>query len=278
MKRTCDKAPAAFLCSLWPGILIALPLSLMNGCSLMQGRSTGDMVVPSSDPSIQVHADFALPDDRQLREALLALRGQISTDLLLQADSPPIHVHLFATEARYREFMNRRFPSFPDRRAYFVEDAHQFAVYAQWSNEMDVDLRHELTHAYLHSATKRIPLWMDEGLAEHYEVPPADGGLNRQHLSDLVRDAKLGRWSPNLPRLEQLHAVEQMSQQDYAESWCWVHWLMNDAGRGTNLLRAYLAGQCTRPSPEPFSRLLFAEVPDANEQVLNHLSQLHKLH
>ncbi|GIT30210.1 MAG: hypothetical protein Ct9H300mP1_22560 [Planctomycetaceae bacterium] len=44
------------------------------------------------------------------------------------------------------------------------------------------DLRHEFTHGVLHSSLKRVPLWLDEGLAEYFEVVgPKPGGVNTEY-------------------------------------------------------------------------------------------------
>ena len=48
-----------------------------------------------------------------------------------------------------------------------------------------------MAHGYLHSAFPSIPLWLDEGLAEYFETPRGDAGLNGRHvaLSELLRHA-----------------------------------------------------------------------------------------
>ena len=51
-------------------------------------------------------------------------------------------------------------------------------VYTYWGNRIQQDLRHELTHAILHSVLKDVPLWLDEGLAEYFEVPHGWKGVN----------------------------------------------------------------------------------------------------
>ena len=66
------------------------------------------------------------------------------------------------------------------------------------------DLRHELTHALLHGVLQDVPLWLDEGLAVYFELPPANEGVNPHHLEvlcrwpsqpDLVRPGKAHRRS-----------------------------------------------------------------------------------
>ncbi len=42
-------------------------------------------------------------------------------------------------------------PSFPARRAFFVETDTRLAVYAYWGDRIAEDLRHEVAHGYLHA-------------------------------------------------------------------------------------------------------------------------------
>ena len=70
-------------------------------------------------------------------------------------------------------------------------------------DHLRTDLRHELTHALLHSVLKDVPLWLDEGLAGYFELPPENDGVNPQHLELLRR----GPFQPDLARLESLEQV-----------------------------------------------------------------------
>jgi hypothetical protein len=45
-------------------------------------------------------------------------------------------------------------------------------VFAYRGEDFETDLRHECTHALLNAALPVVPLWLDEGLAEYFEVLP----------------------------------------------------------------------------------------------------------
>ena len=90
----------------------------------------------------------------------------------------------------------------PDRRAFFVSDFDRLNVYAWWGDNVGDDLRHEVTHGYLHSTLQEIPLWLDEGIAEYFEVPRGDGGVNRAHVELLAMRLREGTWRPDPGRLE----------------------------------------------------------------------------
>ena len=87
-------------------------------------------------------------------------------------------------------------------------------VYTFYGEHIRQDLRHELTHALLHSVLRDVPLWLDEGLAEFFELPPEADGVNTQHLDALSR----AQFQPDLARLEQLTLVEQMKPPEYREA------------------------------------------------------------
>ena len=105
--------------------------------------------------------------------------------------------------------MRLHHPEFPDRRAFFVETDARLSVYAQWGDRMAEDLRHEVTHGYLHSVVPNVPLWLDEGIAKFYEVPRGQRGLNRPLLDRLLARIEREHWQPDLRRLEQFPADVQ---------------------------------------------------------------------
>ncbi len=117
-----------------------------------------------------VHSNFELPGQHRLLQELNAQRADVSNRLGLPISDEPIHVYLFADAGRFGEFMQLRFPTFPHRRAFFVETDTQLSVYAHWGDRVAEDLRHEVAHGYLHAVVQNLPLWLDEGLAEYFEV------------------------------------------------------------------------------------------------------------
>ena len=120
------------------------------------------------------------------------------------------------------------------------------------------DLRHEVAHGYLHAVAPGLPLWLDEGLAEYFEVPRGLGGLNRPHVDLLSDMAEHDGWQPNLVRLEKLTDAAQMDQRDYAESWAWVYFMLHSPPERRELLSAYLADMRAKGSTEPISVRLAA--------------------
>lgn len=202
-----------------------------------------------------IHCDFQVPARHRLLEELTARREDLRRQLAYASSDEPIHVYLFQDAERFGEFVRDEHPDFPNRRAFFIETDTRLEVYAHWGGHVGEDLRHEVTHAYLHSVLPNIPLWLDEGLAEYFEVPRGRNGLNRSHLVRLVSRKPPGTDGPavslvsprealfrppNLARLEKLQSNQFLTQDDYAECWAWVHFLLESSPETKLLLREYL--------------------------------------
>jgi hypothetical protein len=194
----------------------------------------------------------------------------VSTKLGLPISDEPIHVYLFPKADKFEAFMREHHPSLPRRRAFFVETDTRLSVYAYWGDRVAEDLRHEVVHGYLHAVVPRLPLWLDEGLAEYFEVPRGLAGINRPHLDQLAGRASAD-WRPDLKKLEQLHSAAEMSQSAYAESWAWVHYLLESTPANQQLLRDYLQLLAKSSPHAPLSDELRRADPRHEERLLEHL-------
>jgi hypothetical protein len=116
-------------------------------------------------------------------------------------------------------------------------------------------------------------LWLDEGLAEYFEVPRGDRGLNDRHVHELEA-VKADGWQPDLRRLEGLKSAGRMTQLDYAESWLWVHFMLETTPERLEVLRGYLQALRSEEAPEPISQRLRTLHLDYERKVLEHLNTL----
>jgi hypothetical protein len=221
-----------------------------------------------------VHTDFDLPKRHRLLDELAAQRGDLTTRLNLPVSDEPIHVYLFETPKHYQAFIQKHHPEFPERRAFFIENDARLAVYAQWGERIAEDLRHEVAHGYLHASVPNLPLWLDEGLAEFFEVPRGQRGLNRPHVGLLLSQLERDNWQPDLARLEQLSDVAGMTQLDYAESWAWVHWMLETAPQRRTVLQNQLLLLRERGTMTPLSLELRKLEPAAERLLVEHLKSL----
>lgn len=255
--------------------LLPFAVCLFSGCASLTRQPN---TLPSKhtlvlDPLV-VYSDFALPPHHRLLEELVLERNELLSKLQLPKSEEPVNVYLFDSEDRFREFMRQYYPEFPHRRAFFVETDTRLKVFAQWGDRVAEDLRHEVAHGYLHSVVPKLPLWLDEGLAEYAEVPRGDAGLNRPHVRMLLEKLAGFGWKPDLARLERLSSASDMTQLDYAEAWAWVHWLMESDPARRKIVQGYVDELRTAEVVPPFSVRLRGWFRQAEPLLVAHLHAL----
>ncbi len=245
---------------------------LPTGCA---GLSTSRLTLPDRNTLVRdqlvIHSDFPLAAHHRLFEELKAQRADLCRRLALPASDEPIQVYLFESAERFQGFMRLNHPEFPDRRAFFVETDTRLSVYAQWSDRMGDDLRHEVTHGYLHAVVPDLPQWLDEAIAKFYEVPRGQQGMNRPMLDRILARIEHDHWRPDLRRLEQFPATYNMDQDDYAEAWAWGHLLMESRPECLDLLRGYLADLRSHGTAVPISVRLSSIFPDPSAALIEHV-------
>ncbi len=258
-------------------VILAVMVVAAGGCA---GRLPSDLTLPERHSLVReqlvVHSDFPLTAQHRLLEDLTARRFDLSRALGLPVSDEPVQVFLFGSADRFRGFMRRYHPEFPERRAFFVETDTRLIVYAHWGDRVAEDLRHEVTHGYLHAMVPNLPLWLDEGLAEYFEVPRGHKGFNREQAAVLLARLDAGHWQPDARRLEQLDSLTpfDMTQDDYAESWAWIHFLLESRPEHAELLRTYLIELRRDGSTRPLS-LRLADLLDRPEIALaDHIRRL----
>jgi hypothetical protein len=255
-------------------ILVSL---LMAGCQFPFGQHG----LPHADQveldQLIVHTNFKLPQHHRLLEQLTALRGDIAEQLQVKPSDEPIHVYLFDDDAHYRTFMENEHPQLPYRRAFFVKNDTTLNVYAFWGEKVGEDLRHEVTHGYLHSVMSNLPLWLDEGLAEYYEVPRGRHGYNWAHIELLITQLNDGKWQPDLERLERIVYPHELTQIDYAESWLWTHFMLESQPYRQEYLRGFIHDVNEKRECNPLSKTVAQFDANANQELIAYLRQLHSL-
>lgn len=225
-------------------------------------------------------ADFEVPRDQPLFTELAELRDQVYKELLLPPGTAEVRVYLFETRERYERYMKDRYPDLPERRAFFVAQprsiggAEDLLIFTYWGTRIRQDLRHELTHALLHSVIKDVPLWLDEGLAEYFELPPENKGVNKMHVEILRRGLMSGAYRPELARLERLKQVDEMNPAEYREAWAWVHLMLNSKPEARMALLSYLHQLRGTRHPGPVGPKLEKVFPELEKVLADHLATL----
>lgn len=222
--------------------------------------------------TFQIRSEIPLGEikGQDLLRQIAQLRHEVESTLGLRGPGRPIQVNLFQSRDSYEAFLLPRIPAVANRTAVFVENAEQGQIYVCFHPGFEEDVRHESTHAVLHESLSGIPLWLDEGLAEYFELPTQQRSDDNPYLLELRAQIQQ-EWAPDLPRLERLAVVDDVRLDDYRECWAWVHFLLHGPAPAREQFREYLK---TLESGKPAGRLsdrLSGCLPDMDVQLINHL-------
>lgn len=251
-------------------------LLLMPGCHSAAKNQAVHLPARHSVSAEQliVLSDFKLGQDHELFQDLIKLREDVAETLNIPLNSEQVTVYLFTNQEEYRDYLDSTYPGLPPRRAYFVGTPKELAVYTFWGERIQEDLRHEFTHGLLHASLKTVPLWLDEGLAEYFEVAGnTPGQINRDHAARLTTALNNG-WKPDMKRLEQLEKVSQMQRVDYQEAWAWVHFMLNSTPESRDTLLLYLSELKTNEKPEVLSTRLPRDIPSVEQRFVSYVASL----
>jgi len=222
-------------------------------------------------------ATFPLAPYERLFAELPQLQRELTRTLGVPPAKNPIYVYLFSDEQQYRAYKERHFPRVPFRPALFILEGGSPGVYTYRKPDLEIDVRHECTHALLHSTLPVVPLWLDEGLAKYFEVPANERAFDHPYFDDLK-----WKWSLRLGMVRSIESLEQrndlteMDAADYRFSWAWVHFMLHGPEPAHRALVEYLACyQQYEPAGKLSARLTEAE-PNPSEQMIQHFKHWHE--
>ncbi len=188
-------------------------------------------------------SDFPLDSMPLVESEIIQLQRDLIGFLGVPESREKIELCLFGTFESYRRFIDSVFPGAPnDRPALYVKEPDQPGVLmVPRDQQMIVNIRHEMTHAYLNASLKNVPIWIDEGLAKYFEIPPGERGFRNPYL-EKAEEKVAGFFAspPSLARLEKLAQVDQMKTREYRESWSWVHYMLHYSPQTQRVLSYYL--------------------------------------
>jgi hypothetical protein len=215
------------------------------------------------------HADFPLNNHVHLIEELARLQRDLVRTLETPESREPIHLFLFEHKSTYESYLKLYFPEVPSRRALFIKERGPGMVFAYRTSEFDIDVRHEGTHALLHADLPMVPLWLDEGLAEYFEVPYDERAFEHPHLRSVKWYSRLGQ-VPKIERLEQLQTLEQMGPSEYKHAWAWVHFMLHGSPVAHEELVRFLGDIRAHTPPGQLSERLNRRIPNLHQQFIEH--------
>jgi len=221
----------------------------------------------------KIHSDFALPAPSELTAELDALSRDLEQMLQLTSERKTVHIVLFETPTEYARYMRTYFPKLPERRALFIQDRGPGMLFTHWHADVRTDIRHEVTHALLNEQAAALPLWLDEGLAEYFEVEASLRFDANPYAAEVAQRASEGI-VPSLLELERVSLLENFGHSLYRDSWSWIHFLLHRSSKTRGLLVQYLKHCRGGERQLPLSRQLVSLLPDLNAEYQQHYALL----
>lgn len=243
--------------------------AVMLAAACVEAAGAADWVDAKRAGPFICRADFPLAEQKGLLAELAQLQIDLVRYLGIRPAEEPIHLYLFQSEKTYRAFLNQHFPQVPYRRALYLKQNGPGMVLAFRSREFETDVRHECTHALLHAALPMVPLWLDEGLAEYFEVPAGSRAFNNPHLNRLKWGLLFGG-PVQLEELEKKGSIEDLGDAEYRAAWSWVHFLLHGSRAGHAELVAFLRDIQARTPPGRLSARLARRLPRADQRLAAH--------
>lgn len=225
-------------------VSMAILLLTLAGCSTLNvreplGGPTDNSLIPTKYQvnvgAFRVSSNVPMDEDDPAIVALAELEARVGRviGVSVSKESPPIDVYILDSEQTFTTFLMFHHPELPSRRAFFLAVGEQAEVYTARGHYLEEDLRHEATHALLHRSIGRVPLWLDEGLAEYFETEPQSLPVEAIDRFKRLATSYQRGWRPDLKRIEELHSVAGMTPTDYREAWAWAVLLLHSPKRAT---------------------------------------------
>lgn len=233
---------------------------------------SGDKAAGTDSAGLRIRSEVRLAEIGRIRAELAQLQQELARRLPLDYHPERIEVFIFGNWWRYHNYLRQRYPEAASRRAFFVRHAQRNYVYACAGNSLVTDLRHETTHALLHSALPMVPLWLDEGLAEYFEVPPDRRDRDQAHASPVRLAARVG-YVPPLEPLESRRGLDELSAADYRHAWAWAHFLLEGPPPARDELQQFLREIAAHAPPGTLSRRLKQRLKDPRAAFREHFLQ-----
>lgn len=217
------------------------------------------------------HADFPLAPHHEFLNGLPQLERDLSEALGIHPVHEPIHLFLFQKKSTYYGYVKQYFPDVPSRKALFIKGRGPGMVFAHLGDDFEVDLRHECTHALLNASLPMVPLWLDEGLAEYYEVPADQRVSGNPHRWVIQWSVRLSQ-VPRLEALERVRDLPEMGRMRYRQAWAWVHFMLAGPPEAREELRRFLADIQSLTPPGQLSQRLRERLPDLEGAFAKHFT------
>ncbi len=206
----------------------------------------------------EIHTTVLDPKIEVLAQQLLGLSKQIESTLLVPVDPSDVQLVVLQDQAEFELYLKTHFPNLPTRRALYYHKRGLGVVLTYMHEEWLTDARHECTHALLHQSNVKLPLWLDEGIAEYFETPIRDPHLHPDHLNAVQAQIRYGQ-IVDLDSLEQANHV-YLEAKDYRDAWSVVNMLIHHSPETHQALTQYISDLTNGTAAGFLSRRLPKEI------------------
>ena len=212
---------------------------------------------------------FPLQSYQPVFRELSELELELQRTLAIPPAQKHVDVYLMNDQESHQQLIRRLYPRVPYRRALYVKRAGRASVYTYRHPELAIDLRHECTHALLHANLPMVPLWLDEGLAEYFEMPRSERSFGHPHLPKLKWNLRFGLVR-NLESLEACQELSEMGGVEYRFAWAWVHFMLHGPLLAHRTLVHYLSDIRLGNPPGHLSNRLNSQMSNLEQQLAKH--------
>ncbi len=193
----------------------------------------------------------------------------VTTMIDLAPPSEPAAIMLFPTGRARRSYLSSACPRLSHAAAATVEKDGGFTIVLseRWRDEETLQfLRHEVVHFVLVNNSRVVPVWLDEGMAQIFEI---EKPLDRVHpeLSARLAHALGGDDRPMLSSLVSVPRDRGLTRAQYPQAWGLVWHLMTQSDDGPERLRRCLLEHNPLADPEEEFERFFGASPAAIEAV-----------
>jgi hypothetical protein len=250
-------------------LIVPVLVAAIVYCLLAAPLRAADWADKRTSGPFVARADFRLDEYDGLFVELAQLQTDLSQSLGVEPAREAVELYLFQSEHSYRQYLQARLPQVPYRRALFVKGRGPGKVLAYRSKALPVDVRHEGTHGLLHASLPMVPLWLDEGLAEYFEVPASTRAYGNAYLKWVRMDVRVGHIQ-RLVQLEEKRDVSEMNATDYQHAWAWTHFLLHGPPEAHDELVKFLADIHDSTPPGRLSVRLEQRLPGLDKRLVQH--------
>ena len=251
-------------------LLLAIVLAV---CTVTGGRAADRPWTIVHSPNLALIGQQPSKTLRTIAVQIEQFRAVLGA-LIVTAQRPlplPTVVYVFGTHQDLAPFLPGNNGASTAIAGYFNpgHDLNAIALQLETFDDSSRIIFHEYTHLLLHNATVRIPLWLDEGLAEYYSTYALERDGTRANIGKpIVWHVAILRqtYIPIATLLAVDHSSPLYNERDrqtifYAEAWALTHYLMTRMPGGAEGINRYVTGIAKGGKPDEVFAQAFGKTP-----------------